>query len=127
MTLKIGDTYSFTGDGRTAKATVGVIGESAETEIVCLYVFDAHDFADDNARAQGFSGVIAHVPLRSDFAVQGMGEKLAENAPIPDTFTESHAIWKENLARGHVGWYEMPLPQVLDHIFSTVMTDGPEA
>ncbi|GGY54518.1 hypothetical protein [Parvularcula lutaonensis] len=120
MMLKVGDTYAFSDGERNGKAMVCVIGEAAETEIVCFYVYDALDFGDEAAKAQGFSGVIAHVPITSQYAVQGLGEKLSEGNEIPESFKASHEQWKQNLRAGQGGWSDRPLAATLDQIFANM-------
>lgn len=127
MTLAIGDTVAFGSGGRTGKATVGAIGQSAEQDLICFYVFDAQGFATDAALEQGFSGVIAHVPVNAQYAFDGLGEKLSENDPLPEAFATSHEQWKANLKAGHVGWFDKPLAAALDDIFSSMIIDGPQS
>ena len=123
--MKVGDTYAITSNGRAAKATVCLIGEAAEVEIVCFYVFDAESFGDDKAKDAGFAGIISHVPVNSEFAVREIGEKIAEGAEIPEAFTESHKTWVESLRAGQAGWFDKTLPNALDQIFSSMIVDEP--
>ncbi|MEM1380271.1 MAG: hypothetical protein AAGH41_06570 [Pseudomonadota bacterium] len=122
--MKVGDTFAFSNGGRTGKATVGLIGEAAETELVCFYVFEAEAFGSEKAKAAGFSGVINHVPIQSEYAALGLGDRLSEGDALPESFSNGHEQWKTNLRAGNAGWFQKSLPEAIDQIFSSMIVDG---